>query len=90
MRFLRCLDFSPFLCHIKYMTITQTVDIPANRRITLEVPREVPTGPVILSFTPASVIEKRMSEAEEMELINKNADRLNAEALDVLSYQVDL
>ena len=35
------------------MTITQTIDIPADRRITLEVPREVPTGPVILTFTPA-------------------------------------
>jgi len=34
------------------MTITQTIDIPADRRITLEVPREVPTGPVILAFTP--------------------------------------
>jgi len=26
------------------MTITQTVDIPANRRITLEVPPQIPTG----------------------------------------------
>jgi len=26
------------------MTITQTIDIPADRRITLDVPREVPTG----------------------------------------------
>ena len=26
------------------MTITQTVEIPADRRITIEVPREVPTG----------------------------------------------
>jgi Zn-dependent alcohol dehydrogenase len=34
------------------MTITQTVEIPSNRRITLEVPREIPTGRVILSFTP--------------------------------------
>ena len=34
------------------MTITQTIEIPADRRIT--VPREVPTGPVILTFTPAS------------------------------------
>ena len=36
------------------MTITQTVDIPADRRITLEVPREVPPGKTILAFTPAS------------------------------------
>jgi len=73
------------------MTITQTVDVPENRRITLEVPPQIPMGPVILTFTPVSVLKKRMSEAEEMELINRNADRLNAEAIDVLSYQdIDL
>jgi len=42
------------------MTITQTVEIPADRRITLEVPREVPTGPVILTFTPAKAEQKRV------------------------------
>ena len=36
------------------MTITQTVDIPASRRLTIDVPSEIPTGPVILAFTPAS------------------------------------
>ncbi|MDR0502071.1 MAG: hypothetical protein LBH16_01990 [Treponema sp.] len=40
------------------MTFTQTVEIPADRRITLEVPREVPTGTVILSFTPVSETSK--------------------------------
>jgi len=36
------------------MTITQTVDIPADRRsITLEVPREIPSGRTIIAFTPA-------------------------------------
>jgi len=34
------------------MTVTQTVDIPASRRLTIDVPREVPPGPVILTFTP--------------------------------------
>ena len=34
------------------MTITQTIEIPADRRITVH--REVPTGPVILTFTPAN------------------------------------
>ena len=33
------------------MTITQTIDIPADRRIT--VPSEVPTGRTIIAFTPA-------------------------------------
>jgi len=36
------------------MTVTQTVEIPADRRLTIDVPREVPTGSVILSFTPAA------------------------------------
>jgi len=39
------------------MTITQTIDIPADRRITLEVPCEIPTGPVVLTFTPASAVK---------------------------------
>ena len=35
------------------MTITQTVEIPADRRLFVEVPKEVPAGKVILTFTPA-------------------------------------
>ena len=71
------------------MTITQTIEIPADRRIT--VPREVPIGPVILTFTPTISMKKtRVTEAEEIEYINLNADRLNAEALDVLTYQADI
>ena len=37
------------------MTIEQIVEIPANRRIAIEVPRAVPIGKTILSFTPVSV-----------------------------------
>jgi len=53
------------------MTITQTVEIPPDRRITLEVPPQIPAGTVILSFTPAhSLIEKKdpgtMEEALQM------------------------
>ena len=35
------------------MTVTQTVEIPVDRRLTIDVPHEVPIGPVILTFTPA-------------------------------------
>ena len=71
------------------MTITQTVDIPTSRRIT--VPNEVPTGPVIITFTPTEDAKNpRMTEAEERELFRLHADELNREALDVLSYQVPL
>ena len=35
------------------MTIEQTVNIPASRHLTIEVPSAVPAGRVILAFTPA-------------------------------------
>jgi hypothetical protein len=34
------------------MAIQQTIEVPANHRLTLEVPREIPEGKVILTFTP--------------------------------------
>jgi hypothetical protein len=34
------------------MTVTQTVEIPASHRLTIDVPSEVPSGAVILTFTP--------------------------------------
>jgi len=34
------------------MTITQTVDIPENRRLTIDVPREITTGKAVITFTP--------------------------------------
>ncbi|GHU48606.1 hypothetical protein FACS1894200_06010 [Spirochaetia bacterium] len=36
------------------MTIEQIVELPASHRLVLEVPREIPAGRVILTFTPAS------------------------------------
>ena len=73
------------------MTITQTVEIPADRRLTIEVPREVPVGRTILTFTPARAKTKpRITEAEEIEWINKNIEWLNKEAMDNLSYQAPL
>ena len=83
----------------KQVCVTQTVDIPASHRLTIDVPSEVPTGRTIITFTPASdqrSTDRRpdasaktlvMTEAEEIELINRNAEWLNREALDVLSYQ---
>jgi hypothetical protein len=35
------------------MTIEQTVEIPADHRLTIEVPPEIPAGRAILAFTPA-------------------------------------
>jgi hypothetical protein len=36
------------------MTIEQTIEVPASRRIILDVPPQIPVGKVILAFTPAT------------------------------------
>jgi len=42
------------------MTITQTVEIPVTRRLIIEVPKEIPEGSVILSFTPAGTEKNKV------------------------------
>ena len=44
------------------MTITQTIEIPADRRITLEVPKEIPAGKVVLTFTPKAAGQEPTTE----------------------------
>ena len=36
------------------MTIEQTVEIPANHRLVIDVPREVPAGKATITFAPVS------------------------------------
>ena len=48
-----------FSCYTFIMKATQTVVVPANHRLTIDVPPEVPAGPVILTFTPAETEWKR-------------------------------
>ena len=42
------------------MSVTQTVEIPDNRWLTIKVPPEIPTGPVILTFTPTGTEQKKV------------------------------
>jgi hypothetical protein len=57
------------------------------------VPLEVPAGRTILTYTPAAVksdaeyLRRKALEARSIELVNRNAERLNREMEDVLSYQ---
>jgi hypothetical protein len=79
------------------IAIQQTIEIPANHRLTIDVPREVPAGRTILTYTPATAVKgadsdaeylrRKALEARSIEFINHNADRLNCEMEDVLSYQ---
>jgi len=52
------------------MRVEQTVEIPSNRRLFVDVPPEVPLGKVILTFTPASVY-KDLESAEEIWTANR-------------------
>jgi hypothetical protein len=51
------LENRSFLCYIFLMSVTQTVNIPANHRLTIDVPPEVPAGPVIITFTPKAAAQ---------------------------------
>jgi hypothetical protein len=44
------------------MSVTQTVEVPENRRLTIDVPREVPVGPVILTFVPKAEAQEQKKE----------------------------
>jgi hypothetical protein len=65
------------------MTIEQTIDIPASRRLTLEVPPEIPVGKVILTFTPVqndnsadALLERNSPSEDETEfLLHSPANR---------------
>jgi hypothetical protein len=37
------------------MSVTQTVEVPASHRLTIDVPLEIPAGRVDLTFTPQAV-----------------------------------
>jgi len=47
------------------MTITQTVDIPVDRRLIIDVPGEVPAGRTILTFTPEDYAPEEANECPE-------------------------
>jgi hypothetical protein len=87
-------------------TLERTLNIPQNRRLTFQVPAEVPVGPADILFIfrpvttskqsstitassqgakPAEALTER--DLRDIEIINANAEKLNAEAADVLSYQ---
>jgi hypothetical protein len=70
------------------MSVTQTVEIPASHRLTIDVPREVPAGPVVLTFTPAP--KRTLTDEEETEYIKQNAEWLNKQAEDTIEFLCDV
>jgi hypothetical protein len=46
------------------MSITQTVEVPVNHKLTIDVPHEIPAGPVVLTFSPKAPVTERKKERE--------------------------
>jgi hypothetical protein len=63
------------------MTMTQTVKVPENRRLIIDVPREIPTGSVILTFTP-------LAETTMMEFIDASNDEVVAVGDEILNKHI--
>jgi hypothetical protein len=45
------------------MIIEQIVDVPSNHRLVIDVPREVPAGPVTLTFMSKEMVELKRKKA---------------------------
>jgi hypothetical protein len=58
------------------MTITQTVDIPESHRLVIDVPREVPAGRTVITFTPPADMEPEMDETEYLMRSPANREQL--------------
>jgi hypothetical protein len=69
------------------MTITQTVEIPPSRWLSIEVPREVPTGLVILTFTPAPAVSASdsLSVEDVRQLLQKEMVEQGTNAVNVVA-----
>jgi hypothetical protein len=52
--------------YIIAMTITQTLNVPASRRLTIDVPPEFPDGRITLTFSPAEA-ESGFAQDDEAE-----------------------
>ena len=70
------------------MTITQTVEIPVDRRLVVDVPREVPAGKTILTFTPIPAVKEGVS-SDHLSAKEKPTPRADA-LLGILSHAKDI
>ena len=65
------------------MSVTQTVEVPANHRLIVDVPREIPTGRVILTFTPTTA-DSELDVASECPICAAHDYMPNAETIAVI------
>ena len=75
------LENCPFLQYISVMTIEQTIEVPASRRIIFEVPPQIPVGKAKIEFTitPESGPKKETSKSLlSLRGIDKGLDTMDA------------
>jgi len=76
------LDNRLFSCYILLMSITQTVEIPADHRLTIDVPREVPAGRTIIIFTPVTdIADKSLDIKSECPICAAHSDPISGNPL---------
>ena len=76
--------YFPALCYIYYMTITQIVEIPANRRLTIDVPREVPAGATAHFELKVIPFDKNKKEERRQEVVHLLTLRGSCKGLDTM------
>ncbi|GHU48590.1 hypothetical protein FACS1894200_05950 [Spirochaetia bacterium] len=59
------------------MTIQQTIEIPASRRLTIETPREILAGKTIFAFTPKVSESEITGKLAALEQLNRQFQELN-------------
>jgi hypothetical protein len=69
------------------MTIEQTVEIPADHRLVIEVPPEIPEGRAILTFTPAPAVP---ATARRTDTTRKPATPISDRLLGIASQAGDI
>ncbi|MDR1238895.1 MAG: DUF2281 domain-containing protein [Treponema sp.] len=65
------------------MIIEQIVDVPPSHRLVIDVPREVPAGSVVLTFTPRETAERERKNARTFGYARDKGEYWMAEDFDV-------
>jgi hypothetical protein len=57
------------------MSVTQTIDVPDSRRLIIDVPREIPAGKTIITFTPAGMATQKRDPKTASEALQMAKER---------------
>ena len=55
---IRLFDFLGILCYVLFMVVEQVIDLPASRRVILDLPQAFPVGKIHISVFPVPLTAK--------------------------------